>query len=40
MDQKQLEQWFNNRQPRYDQTQNHIAGKLTCSLKRNIRRYK
>ncbi|XP_076237130.1 tudor domain containing 3 isoform X2 [Calliopsis andreniformis] len=26
MDQKQLEQWFNNRQPRYDQTQNHIAG--------------
>ncbi|XP_076676138.1 tudor domain containing 3 isoform X3 [Andrena cerasifolii] len=27
MDQKQSDQWFNNRQPRYDQqTQNHIAG--------------
>lgn len=28
MDQKQTDQRFNNRQMRYEQTQNHISGKF------------
>lgn len=32
MDQKQSDQRFNNRQLRYDQTQNHITGKSAILL--------